>query len=200
MIDTLLRAEPAARELSAWRRYGVDPGDYVLVTLHRPSNVDDCDRLRRIADELVILRQRCPVIFPVHPRTTAALSGFGGMDQLTSAGITCLNAIGYLEFVSLEVGAGAIVTDSGGVQEEASALGVPCYTLRTNTERPITLSHGTNRLLGDDPGRIQEAEPARREVSYRPSIPMWDGKAGKRVADVIATAGILDRVVEEIAV
>jgi UDP-N-acetylglucosamine 2-epimerase (non-hydrolysing) len=200
MIDTLLRAEPSARSLRAWRRYGAEAGDYVLVTLHRPSNVDDGDRLRRIARELVHLAQRCRIIFPCHPRTTTALSRFGGLDQLTRAGVNCVNAIGYLEFLSLEVGAGAVLTDSGGVQEEASALGVPCYTLRTTTERPITLTHGTNRLLGEDPESIQEVRPRRRNRSYRPEIPMWDGEAGRRVAEVITTAPVVHAVDQELAV
>jgi UDP-N-acetylglucosamine 2-epimerase (non-hydrolysing) len=200
MIDTLLRAEPSARALRAWRRYGAEAGEYVLVTLHRPSNVDDGERLGRITQELVKLRRRFHVIFPAHPRTTAALSSVGGVDQLTRAGVTCLDAIGYLEFLSLEVGAGAIITDSGGVQEEASALGVSCYTLRTNTERPITVTHGTNQLLGHDPASIQEVRPKRHGRSWRPSIPLWDGEAGRRVAEVITTAGILHAVDEELAV
>lgn len=200
MIDTLLRAEPSARALRAWRRYGVGAGDYVLVTLHRPSNVDRGDRLRMIARELARLGRRARIIFPCHPRTTTALSRFGGLDELTRAGVTCLNAIGYLEFLSLEVGAGAIITDSGGVQEEASALGVSCYTLRTSTERPITLTQGTNRLLGDDPASIQEVRPRRRNRLSRPAIPLWDGEAGRRVAEVISTTPVLHSVDEELAV
>lgn len=200
MVDALLRAEPAARQRRAWRRYGMDWRAYVLVTLHRPSNVDECQHLGRIVDALIALERRFPVMFPVHPRTRSALSGSGGLERLTRAGVTCPDPVGYLDFVSLELGAGAIVTDSGGVQEEASALGVPCYTLRANTERPITLIQGTNRLLGDDPESIEQVRPIRRRHSSRPAIPLWDGHAGMRVAEVIAMSAVRGRLGEEVPV
>ncbi len=126
---------------------------YVLVTLHRPSNVDDPARLAGIVQGLEGLAAHSPVVFPIHPRTRARLAEDGGLDRLEAAGVACIEPVAYLEFLSLQAGAGAIVTDSGGVQEEASALGVSCFTFRPNTERPVTLTHGTNVLLGEDPPR-----------------------------------------------
>ena len=128
-----------------------------------------------------------PVVFPVHPRTVERLRADGLMSRLESAGVRCLDPLGYLDFLGLEIGAAAIVTDSGGVQEEAAALGVPCFTLRRNTERPVTITHGTNVLLGDDPAAIARIRPGALE--RRPAIiEGWDGRAGQRVADVIAAA------------
>jgi UDP-N-acetylglucosamine 2-epimerase (non-hydrolysing) len=184
MIDSLRRCERRARDMRAWEKAGVEEGVYVLVTLHRPSNVDDAARLQEIVSGLVGLAAHAPVLFPIHPRTRARLAADGGLDRLEAAGVVCIDPVAYLEFLSLESGAGAIVTDSGGVQEEASALGVACYTFRPNTERPITLTHGTNMLLGENPAEIAEVRPSPH--SPTPSvIPLWDGRAGERVADVI---------------
>lgn len=182
MIDSLRRLEPRARLLAAWRQHGLQEREYVLVTLHRPSNVDDPERLGEIVDALLELAGRAPVMFPVHPRTRARLADLGTRADLP--GVHLLEPLGYLEFLSLEIGAGAILTDSGGVQEEASALGIPCYTLRPNTERPITISHGTNHLLGDDSRAITAVE-----ISSSPpapcAIPLWDGHASERIAEVL---------------
>lgn len=187
MIDSLRRFEPLARERAAWRAHGLAERSYVLVTLHRPSNVDEPGRLGEIAAALAALAARAPVIFPVHPRTRARLDDGGWMPRLEAAGVRCIDPIGYLDFLSLQTAAGAILTDSGGIQEEASALGVACFTFRGNTERPVTISHGTNVLLGEDPAAI-----ARVEISPHPptpcAIPLWDGHAGERVAQVIAAA------------
>jgi UDP-N-acetylglucosamine 2-epimerase (non-hydrolysing) len=180
MIDSLRRLEPRARSRRMWDEIGVEAGDYVLVTLHRPSNVDEPERLTAIGDELVRLCEKAPVVFPVHPRTLARLGE--ELGRLERAGARMLEPIGYLDFLSLEIEAGAILTDSGGVQEEASALGVPCFTLRPNTERPITLSQGTNTLIGDDPTAIRRVRLLERSA---PTIPLWDGHAGERVAEVI---------------
>jgi UDP-N-acetylglucosamine 2-epimerase (non-hydrolysing) len=157
---------------------------YVLVTLHRPSNVDDPVRLAGIVQGLEGLAAHSPVVFPIHPRTRARLDADGGLSRLESAGVACIEPVAYLEFLSLQAGAGAIVTDSGGVQEEASALGVSCFTFRPNTERPVTLTHGTNVLLGEDATEIGDIRP----VEHPPTpcaIPLWDGHAGRRVADVL---------------
>jgi len=127
------------------------------------------------------------VIFPVHPRTVKRLDAEGLLSSLGDAGVHCSEPVGYLDFLGLEIGAGAIVTDSGGVQEEAAVLGVPCFTLRRNTERPVTVSHGTNTLLGDDPSPIAAIRPA--ALARRPAvIEGWDGRAGERVADAIGSA------------
>jgi UDP-N-acetylglucosamine 2-epimerase (non-hydrolysing) len=184
MIDSLRRFETVARERAMWAQHGVDPFEYVLVTLHRPSNVDDPSRLARIVNSLCRLAADAPVIFPVHPRTRARLAAGGDLERLTTAGVRCTEPVGYLDFLSLQAGAGAIATDSGGVQEEASALGVPCYTLRANTERPVTISHGTNVLLGDDPDRLLEVRASRRPPTPC-AIPLWDGHAAERAADAV---------------
>jgi UDP-N-acetylglucosamine 2-epimerase (non-hydrolysing) len=163
----------------------VGRGAYVLVTLHRPSNVDDPVQLGRICAALGKLATTAPVVFPMHPRTRAQLERLGLLDPLLCAGVRCLAPAGYLDFVGLEIGAGAVLTDSGGVQEETSALGVPCYTLRRNTERPVTLSAGTNTLLGDDPAAIANIR-VRRFAGRRRPIEGWDGEAAPRAASVVA--------------
>lgn len=184
MIDSLRRYEGAARRRAAWRHHNVEERGYVLVTLHRPSNVDDPSRLATIASSLCQLAAQAPILFPIHPRTRHRLEAQGLLQRLVDAEVRCLDPAGYLDFLSLQLGAATIVTDSGGVQEEASALGVPCYTLRANTERPITIGHGTNVLLGDDPALL-----ATIRVSHRPPtpcvIPLWDGRAADRAADAI---------------
>jgi UDP-N-acetylglucosamine 2-epimerase (non-hydrolysing) len=193
MIDSLRRCERRARERAAWASVGVRERSYVLVTLHRPSNVDEPPRLASIVDALLSLARDCPVVFPIHPRTRARLAGTGALGHLEAAGVRCIEPQGYLDFLSLEAGAGAILTDSGGVQEEASALGVSCFTFRPNTERPVTLTHGTNFLLGDDPAEIAGVRPS----SFAPTpcaIPLWDGHAAGRVADVLVANYALRRV------
>jgi UDP-N-acetylglucosamine 2-epimerase (non-hydrolysing) len=190
MIDSLRRAEKRARELAAWTTLGFAERSYILVTLHRPSNVDDADRLRAIVSGLVQLAEHAPVVFPIHPRTRARLAEDGGLAQLEEAGVACIEPVAYLEFLSLQAGAGAIVTDSGGVQEEASALGVSCFTFRPNTERPITLTHGTNVLLGEDPAEIADVRPSPHPPTPC-AIPLWDGHAGERVADALVANYVL---------
>lgn len=187
MIDSLRRYEARARQLAAWRKVGREEHEYALVTLHRPHNVDDPERLARIVDALTSLAAHAPIIFPIHPRTRARLADGGGLAQLEAAGARCIEPVGYLEFLSLQAGAGAVITDSGGVQEETSALGVRCYTFRPNTERPITLTHGTNWMLGDQPEAIASVRPS--DWAPEPSeIPLWDGHAAERVADVLVAA------------
>jgi UDP-N-acetylglucosamine 2-epimerase (non-hydrolysing) len=185
MIDTMLAARERAMQSKILDELGLDK--YGLVTLHRPSNVDDPARLRGIVDGLCSLAEQAPVIFPVHPRTRARLADDAQLDRLEAAGVRCTEPVGYLDFLSLQAGAGTIVTDSGGVQEEASALGVPCFTLRANTERPITISHGTNVLLGDDPAHLREVRLSRRPPTPC-AIPLWDGHAAERAADAVLTA------------
>ena len=187
MIDSLRRLEPQARVREAWRPLGVNPHEYVLVTLHRPSNVDDPAQLTSIVEGLVGMAEEAPVVFPIHPRTRARLDAGSGLARLEAAGVRCIEPAGYVDFLSLQGAAGAIVTDSGGVQEEASALGVPCFTFRANTERPVTLSHGTNVLIGDDPVVLSRIRPS--PLPSTPSaIPLWDGHAGERAAEVLVEA------------
>jgi UDP-N-acetylglucosamine 2-epimerase (non-hydrolysing) len=194
MIDSLRRCEKRARAMKAWQKIAVRERSYVLVTLHRPANVDDPARLSAIVEGLVGLSTHAPVVFPIHPRTRARLAEDGALSRLEGAGVSCIEPLSYLEFLSMQAGAGAIVTDSGGVQEEASALGVSCYTFRPNTERPITLTHGTNVLLGDDPAEISEVRPATHPPTPC-AIPLWDGHAAERVADAMVANYALVRAV-----
>ena len=185
MIDTLRRLLPVALRRAVWREVGFEPHSYVLVTLHRPSNVDDPEQLERIVDSLVRLSQRSvPIVFPIHPRTRAALQQSGCFNRLLTSGVCCREPLGYVNFLSLEAGAGAILTDSGGVQEEATALGVRCFTLRSTTERPVTISLGTNVLLGDDPDSLLQVRPTGRPPEPC-LVPLWDGHAGQRIANLI---------------
>jgi UDP-N-acetylglucosamine 2-epimerase (non-hydrolysing) len=180
-IDLLRRCERAAGEAATWRRLGVPAGRYVLVTLHRSENVRDEIQMARIADALVALAKRGPVVMPVHPVTRAMVEPFGTVERLESAGVRICNPLSYVEFISVQQNAGAILTDSGGVQDEASALGVRCYTLRRTTERVLTLSHGTNVLLGENPQEIAEVRLDDRPAAPA-AIPLWDGRAGERIA------------------
>jgi UDP-N-acetylglucosamine 2-epimerase (non-hydrolysing) len=181
MIDTLVALEDRFRSAGAPAKLGVEAGSYLLVTLHRPALVDGplltvaMDRLQELAVEL-------PVLFPVHPRTRKMLAEAGGEWP----GVKLVDPVGYLDFLSLEAEAKAVLTDSGGVQEETTYLGVPCFTLRNNTERPVTVTSGTNQLLGLAPERIAEI-PSRLETpGERPEPPpLWDGKAAERIADLV---------------
>jgi UDP-N-acetylglucosamine 2-epimerase (non-hydrolysing) len=186
MIDTLLRLSAPARAGAERRRLGVPDGGYVLVTLHRPAVVDDLSRLEAAMEVLGQLAARMPVVFPVHPRTRARLAD---TSWKPSEGIRLLAPLSYTEFIALEAGARLVITDSGGVQEETSALGVPCLTYRTTTERPVTVQLGTNRVVGADPGVLLGAalDELARPLGHKPcAIPLWDGQAGARAAAAIA--------------
>jgi UDP-N-acetylglucosamine 2-epimerase (non-hydrolysing) len=179
MIDTLLASIERARDLAAWRDYGLEAGEYVLVTLHRPRLVDDPVLIERAVGALERVAAEIPVLFPVHPRTRRRLEALNGSGPQR---VRIAPPLPYTQFVSLQAGARAIVTDSGGIQEESTALGIRCFTLRDNTERPVTVTHGTNEVLGLDPARIvdipQRLGQARRSVMP----PLWDGLAGQRAA------------------
>jgi UDP-N-acetylglucosamine 2-epimerase (non-hydrolysing) len=182
MIDTLQASVGRARRLAAWRRYGLKRRRYVLVTLHRPRLVDTPELLADTVKALQRLARRLPVIFPVHPRTLERMSSSG---LTVSADIVVATPLSYTRFLSLETGAAAVVTDSGGVQEETTALGIPCFTLRENTERPVTVTHGTNVLLGLDPARLDEIPDRLESVPTHATPPLWDGRAGPRAAQAI---------------
>jgi UDP-N-acetylglucosamine 2-epimerase (non-hydrolysing) len=177
MIDSLVAMESRFRSLDAARSRGVRPGEYVLVTLHRPALVDG-PLLPEVIARLGRLGRELPVVFPVHPRTRARLNGLD-----LPVGVLAIDPLPYLEFLSLQADAGAVLTDSGGVQEETTYLGVPCFTLRDSTERPVTVRLGTNRLLGLDPAGVDEILPALASF-HRPAEPppLWDGKAAARIA------------------
>jgi UDP-N-acetylglucosamine 2-epimerase (non-hydrolysing) len=186
MIDTLRRHLPAAQARKTAQRLGLPEHGYALVTLHRPSNVDDAASLGRILAALQELSTRIPVLFPVHPRTQIRIKQIGFRPH---GSLRFTDPLGYLDFLSLMETARVLVTDSGGIQEETTALGVPCLTLRANTERPITITEGTNRLLGDDPASIvSAAEAVLRTPKAEARCPkLWDGHAGERIAQVLAS-------------
>jgi UDP-N-acetylglucosamine 2-epimerase (non-hydrolysing) len=183
-VDALRACEVRARARGAWLPLGLREREYVLVSLQHPSNVDDRARLERIVIALAGLAEHVPVLLPLDPTIAERLEACDGLATLDAAGVRRTGPLGYLDFLSLQAGAGSIVTDSGAVQEEASALGVCCYTLRATTERPVTLTHGTNVLLGDDPDAIAGVRPS----PWAPTpcaIPMWDGRAAERAADAL---------------
>ena len=188
MIDSVFRHLHAAVAREPWSRFGVGPGEFALVTLHRPALVDDVELLRLTTENLALLAGRMPVIFPVHPRTQGQLAAAGfHADELAARGVNLCEPLSYLDFLGLEARARFVLTDSGGVQEETSALGVRCFTLRDTTERPVTIELGTNTLLGANPARIRGIPELLDQDSRRPrEIPHWDGDAGDRAAAVIA--------------
>jgi len=181
MIDSLVAFEDRFRSLGAAAKLGVQAGDFLLVTLHRPALVDG-PLLHEVMDRLAALAEEMPVVFPVHPRTRKMLAG---TDLVP--GLILTEPIGYLDFLSLEADAAGVLTDSGGIQEETTFLGVPCFTLRETTERPVTIRAGTNTLLGLDPERIDDILPALRSLAGgRPEPPpLWDGRAAVRAAEVL---------------
>jgi UDP-N-acetylglucosamine 2-epimerase (non-hydrolysing) len=189
MIDSVFRHLPAAIGREPWLRLSVEPQRFALVTLHRPALVDDLDLLQRTVESLVALARRLPVLFPVHPRTSARLDAAGlHAKQLRKLRLTLCPPVGYLDFLALEAKAAFVLTDSGGVQEETSALGVRCFTLRDTTERPVTVELGTNTLLGADPDRIGAIPQLLTEARPLRPIPLWDGRAGARAAEIIAAS------------
>ena len=185
MVDTLLRNVERARARGLPPELGLTAGKYALLTLHRPSNVDDPATLARLLGALGTVATEIPIVFPAHPRTRERLAGID-----VPSGIVLTPPLGYLDFLAMQAGAAVVLTDSGGIQEETTALGVPCLTLRETTERPITVSEGTNRLVGTDPGAIVEAARAvlRGEVTRR-CPPLWDGAAAPRIAEILMHGG-----------
>ena len=188
MIDTLLAHRDRARRLAAPARYGVAKGEYVLLTMHRPTNVDDPKVFEELMGAIAEIACDVTVLFPVHPRTRPSVLQSAHAAALVSRSrLRLLEPLGYHEFIGLMDDSAAVLTDSGGAQEESTALGIPCLTLRENTERPVTVTDGTNHVVGCDPGAIvaawrQVSGNSRR--STRP--PLWDGCAAPRIVDVLA--------------
>lgn len=196
MIDTLVELLPKAemRWPDMQKRLGFER--YVLVTLHRPSNVDIPEMLRGIMTALQMISQQVPVIFPIHPRTRQRISEMGPIatpffdtprPDSDRAKVHLIEPLGYLDFLALQTHASLVVTDSGGVQEETTYLGVPCLTVRPNTERPVTILQGTNELVGGDTGQLFSAvcRKLAEPLTSRPVPDLWDGQASKRVVSVL---------------
>jgi UDP-N-acetylglucosamine 2-epimerase (non-hydrolysing) len=177
MIDTLVRLLPAAEKANGM------PGRYALVTLHRPSNVDSRERLREIVKSLMEIQNEVDVVFPVHPRTRDRLAELA----LDTGRLRLLGPLPYIEFLALQRRAAVVITDSGGIQEETTFLRVPCLTLRTSTERPITVSIGSNVLVGGDLARLREetSRVLRGQAKQGGVPPLWDGQAAERIADIV---------------
>jgi UDP-N-acetylglucosamine 2-epimerase (non-hydrolysing) len=183
MIDTLVALEGRFRAAEAAAKVGVEPGAYTLVTLHRPALVDG-PLLPEAVKHLVALAEEMPVVFPVHPRTKKMMEAV----EADHPGLLLSEPLGYIDFLSLLADSAAVLTDSGGIQEETTYLGIPCFTLRDNTERPVTVRAGTNTLLGLDPAAIASIPSAlagRTDRGPEPP-PLWDGHAAERIADVVA--------------
>lgn len=188
MIDVLLAQLPTAEALNQAQRMSVHEREFVLWTMHRPSNVDDQHVLKEMTRAMIQISERLPVVFPVHPRTRARLESNGLWRELEAArGVKLSQPLGYLEFLSLSSRARIIITDSGGLQEESTVLGIPCLTLRENTERPITVTDGTSTLAGNDTILLQRLVMDVIEGRYKKGrVPeLWDGKAGERIAHEI---------------
>ena len=187
MIDSLVQKLPEAKQRldNLISRFGVK--DYGLLTLHRPSNVDNLDNLTHFLIELTKISCDIPLIFPAHPRTKSQITRAGLEEKLSNSNIHVCSAMGYTDFLSLQSGATFVLTDSGGVQEETTYLGTPCITLRENTERPITLTHGTNALIGTSPLNLkQRVNDALAEIEARDKkLPeFWEGKVSERIATI----------------
>jgi UDP-N-acetylglucosamine 2-epimerase (non-hydrolysing) len=184
MIDSLVRCLPLANADAIWNELGLNGGaPYILVTLHRPSSVDDIALLQALLATLSELAKQVSVVFPVHPRTRARIAA----NALKVGKVNLIEPVGYFEFLALERGSRLVITDSGGVQEETTFLGVPCLTVRDNTERPVTISHGTNELVGRDPERLLVAARRNLDTLPTPKEPpeLWDGHAAERIAAIV---------------
>jgi UDP-N-acetylglucosamine 2-epimerase (non-hydrolysing) len=181
MIDTLLAAKERAMKSRVLEQLGVEERGYALLTLHRPSNVDDLDALRALLSTIDEIAKDQPVVFPVHPRTRARLDA--GVIALDAARWILTDPIGYMDFLKLTASAKVVLTDSGGIQEETTVLGVPCITLRDNTERPVTIEEGTNVLAGTKREAILRAYEASRAKAgvAAPTPRFWDGKSAERI-------------------
>lgn len=182
MIDTLLVNRERAEQRRVWERFGLEAGGYGIVTLHRPANVDDPAVLADLMGSIELVAADTPMIFPVHPRTRQHLDAVLPADSR----ITTCEPLGYLDFLGLMSSARMVLTDSGGIQEETTVLGVPCLTLRDNTERPITISEGTNQLVGRERSGILAGAARITAGEIAPRRPeLWDGRAGRRIAEVL---------------
>lgn len=191
MVDTLLKHRAQAETSSILTRLGLQRRGYALLTMHRPSNVECKEAVTSILDALEVIGSDMPVVFPIHPRTRQFVHELGLSKRVERIkNMILLDPLGYLDFLKLMDNAGVVLTDSGGIQEETTVLGVPCLTLRDNTERPITISSGTNRLVGRDTHRIISAYNESRTDPPRLGVvpELWDGKSGERIVQCLLSA------------
>jgi UDP-N-acetylglucosamine 2-epimerase (non-hydrolysing) len=188
MIDTLDSLLPTIRERHKAAELGLSPGGYGVVTLHRPSNVDDAAMLARWVGALELMAHRLPLVFPAHPRTGTRLAADGLADRLAAAGVRVIEPQPYVEFISLVADARVVLTDSGGIQEETTVLGTPCLTLRESTERPVTVALGTNRLVGTNPeDALRALDETLAVAPHKPApLPLWDGHAAERIVELLS--------------
>jgi len=189
MIDSLLRNLKIAESSTIKEDLGLSGQDYAVLTLHRPSNVDEREVFGGLLGALLRISEKLPIVFPAHPRTRAKIEEFGFGEQVENSNIKLVEPLGYLDFMRLYSGARLVLTDSGGLQEETTALGIPCLTLRENTERPITIEMGTNVLVGTDPEKIGRAAIdilGDADSALNAKIPpLWDGRAAERICNVL---------------
>jgi UDP-N-acetylglucosamine 2-epimerase (non-hydrolysing) len=188
MIDSLYQNLERSHQSSIRNQLGLTERNFAVLTLHRPVNVDDPIVFGRILAALEIVTEKLPVVFPVHPRTRKTIASLGLQERIEKMkDLRLIEPLGYLDFLSLYSGSRLVLTDSGGIQEETTQLGIPCLTLRENTERPITVTMGTNKIVGTDTDRIiAAASAALAEAPHAPvSIPLWDGHTAERIVDAL---------------
>jgi UDP-N-acetylglucosamine 2-epimerase (non-hydrolysing) len=186
MIDTLDALRPRVDASTITDELGLTPRDYVAVTMHRPANVDEESDLRTTVDVLAAVASQAPTILVAHPRTRDRMARGGVLEPLERSGTRIIEPLGYVDFMGLVASSGAVLTDSGGIQEETTVMGVPCVTMRTTTERPVTITEGTNRLVSREPKAVGEAISTALAEPLRPHRPeLWDGKAALRIVDVL---------------
>lgn len=189
MIDILLRYREKAAASATVQKLGLEPKNYLLATLHRPANVDTAGSLKRVISLLETACREVPVVFPLHPRTRNSLEKYGLKSSLESVkNIQLLEPQGYLEFLNLLENAALVLTDSGGIQDETTFLGVPCLTLRTTTERPVTIERGTNELMpvaDPDMFRVKIRQALAGQWKSGTVPPLWDGQSGRRIAEIL---------------
>jgi UDP-N-acetylglucosamine 2-epimerase (non-hydrolysing) len=189
MIDSLQKNLAAARKLPTQEQLGLNGIDYALLTLHRPSNVDMRESFERILGALEAIATKLPIVFPVHPRTRKTIAELGLTERVNAIKqLRTIDPLGYLDFLNLSSNARLVLTDSGGIQEETTALGIPCLTLRENTERPITVDMGTNVIVGTDTAKIVAAATAAVNGSTKKALrqpPLWDGQTSERILDAL---------------
>lgn len=188
MIDSLFYNLEKAKQLKVRENLGLNDTEYAVLTLHRPSNVDDEKTFSGLLEALISISEKIPIIFPAHPRTKGNIEKFGFTQKFEKSKIRLIEPLGYLDFMNLYSGAKLVLTDSGGLQEETTALGIPCLTLRENTERPITITHGSNILVGTNPEKIKQAAFEVLENNSKTDAkipPLWDGKTAERICDAL---------------